>query len=47
MDGGTVQVFPSLAMCSGYSTIEMVGGGPSFFSFFSLLSAFLAGSCPW
>jgi hypothetical protein len=37
VDGGTVQVFPSLACCSGYGTIEMVGGvGPSFFSLSSV-----------
>jgi hypothetical protein len=28
--------------------IEIVGGyGPSFFTFFSLLSAFLVGGCLW
>ena len=42
--GGAVQVFRLLLLCScGYSTVEMVrGGGPFFFSFFSLLSVLLA-----
>ncbi len=33
--------------CSGYGTVEMVGGWSVFFSIFSLLFAFLAGGCVW
>ncbi len=48
MDGGTVQVFLLWLCCSGYGTIEMVGGWSVFlFTFFSLLSALLAGGCLW
>ncbi len=48
MGGGTVQVFPSGLCCSGYGTLEMVGGGgPIFLAVFSLPSAFLAGGCLW
>ena len=30
MGGGTVQVFPSGLCCSGYGTLEMVGGWSNF-----------------
>ncbi len=49
MGGETVQDFPSGLCCSGYGTLEMVGGGggPIFLAVFSVLSAFLAGGRLW
>ncbi len=46
LDGGTVQIFLSgWLCCSGYGTVEMVGGWSVFSAFSSLLSVFLAVGC--